>query len=52
MHYHKNIITVVKSMVALVEYIKDWKTSSVWYVLDHIKSIVAVAEYIKDWKKN
>jgi hypothetical protein len=37
-------------MVALVEYIKDWKISSTWYVLAHIKLMVALVEHIKDWK--
>jgi hypothetical protein len=34
-------------MVALVEYIKDWKkTSSMRYVFAHIKSMVALVEYV------
>jgi hypothetical protein len=28
MQYQQNIIPVIKSMVALVEYIRDYKTSS------------------------
>jgi hypothetical protein len=50
MQCHQNIIPVVKSIVALVGYIKHWKTSSICYVLAHIKSMVALLEYIEDWK--
>jgi hypothetical protein len=44
------VLAHIKSMVALVEYIKDWNSSSMWYVLAHIKPMVALAEYIKDKK--